>query len=206
MLLDFSRLEEINDSLKPMILTRENKKTKEITKNEYNTVNQRILAFRQLFPNGSIQTEVLMCENGACLVKATAYDEEGNILATGHAREEKESSYINKTSFVENCETSAVGRCLGIIGIGVTTAVATAEEMQNQQEAEEKAAKDSKEGMKSDLIELWVKAGGEQDEKFEDWFKNKTPEGFTVDEYKLMKAVLCKKINENAEKKKGATK
>ena len=78
--------------------------------------------------------------------------------------------------------------------------------MQNQQEAEEKDAKDSKEGMKGELIELWVKAGGEQDEKFEDWFKNKTPDGFTVDEYKLMKAVLCKKINENAEKKKGATK
>ena len=149
---------------------------------------------------------MLTCENGACVIKATAYDGEGKILATGHAREEKEASYINKTSFVENCETSAVGRCLGIIGIGITSAVASAEEMQNQEEAQAKDAKESRDGMKSDIIKLWVDAGGEQDEKFEDWFKKKTPDGFTIDEYKLMKAVLCKKINDNAEKKKGATK
>ena len=204
--MEFQKIKEINERLTPMILERENKKTGEKTKSEYNTVNQRILAFRELYPDGSIQTEMLTCENGACVIKATAYDGEGKILATGHAREEKEASYINKTSFVENCETSAVGRCLGIIGIGITSAVASAEEMQNQEEAQAKDAKESRDGMKSDIIKLWVDAGGEQDEKFEDWFKKKTPDGFTIDEYKLMKAVLCKKINDNAEKKKGATK
>ena len=41
------------------------------------------------------------------------------------------SSFINKTSYIENCETSAVGRALGMAGIGIDTAVASAEEVQN---------------------------------------------------------------------------
>lgn len=200
--MEFSKIKEINERLKPMILERENKKTGEVTKNEYNTVNQRILAFRELFPNGSIQTEILRLENGACVVKATAYDEDGKILATGHAHEEKEATLINKKSYVENCETSAVGRCLGIIGIGATTAIASVEEMQAQKEAIEKREKEQAEGMKGELISLWVKAGGNQDEKFDEWFgKNTADKGLTGETFGLMKAILLKKINDDADKK-----
>ena len=52
-------------------------------------------------------------------------------MATGLAQEKENSSFINKTSFVENCETSAWGRALGNLGIGIDTAVASAEEVKN---------------------------------------------------------------------------
>jgi hypothetical protein len=112
--------------------------------NDYIEVNQRIKAFRMLFPNGNIETEILSLENGVCVMRATAFDEEGKKLATGHAYEKEDSSYINKTSYIENCETSAVGRALGMIGIGIDTSVASYEEVSNaiqQQELNKPANK-----------------------------------------------------------------
>ena len=55
----------------------------------------------------------------------------GNVLATGHASEKDGSSFINKTSALENAETSAVGRALGILGIGIDSSIASAEEVGN---------------------------------------------------------------------------
>lgn len=199
--MEFEKIKEINERLTPMLIERENKKTGEVTKTEYNTVNQRILAFRELYPNGSIQTEILKLENGACVIKATAYDERGNLLATGHAHEEKEATMINKKSYVENCETSAVGRCLGIIGIGVTTAIASAEEMQAQKDAIAKREKEVVDEMKQELIELWVQAGGEKEKGFDEWFHEKTKDGFGGEQFGLMKAILKKKINDDNAKK-----
>ncbi|MCQ2771082.1 MAG: hypothetical protein MJ236_04705, partial [Clostridia bacterium] len=46
-------------------------------------------------------------------------------------QEKESSSFINKTSFIENCETSAVGRALGFAGIGSKTSIASAEEVRN---------------------------------------------------------------------------
>lgn len=97
----------------------------------YAEVNQRIKAFRAVCPNGSIITEIVKDEGGVCLMKATVADESGNVLGVGHAYEKENSSYINKTSYIENCETSAVGRALGMCGIGVDTSLASAEEVQN---------------------------------------------------------------------------
>ena len=74
-------------------------------------------------------------------------DEYGNViyrehvLGTGTAYEKESSSYINKTSYIENCETSAVGRALGMAGFGIDTSVASFEEVSNaiaQQEADKK--------------------------------------------------------------------
>jgi galactitol-specific phosphotransferase system IIB component len=64
------------------------------------------------------------------MFKATIYDGE-RILGTGHAFEEQTSTFINKTSYIENCETSAVGRALGMCGFGIDTSVASAEEVEN---------------------------------------------------------------------------
>lgn len=98
---------------------------------EYVEVNARVDGFRKLFPEGAITTEIISLADGVCVMKATAYDDTGRILATGTAYEKENSSFINKTSFIENCETSAVGRCLGFVGIGITTSIASAEEVQN---------------------------------------------------------------------------
>ena len=106
-------------------------KTTKVGNKDYAEVNQRIKAFRSVCPNGAIVTDMLSNENGVCVFRATVYDEDKNILGTGTAYEKETSSFINKTSYIENCETSAVGRALGMCGFGIDTSVASAEEVQN---------------------------------------------------------------------------
>lgn len=98
----------------------------------YAEVNQRIKAFRMVYPNGTITTDIVKCENGIVLMKAQAVNEEGVVIGTGYAYEKENSTFINKTSYIENCETSAVGRALGMCGFGIDTSVASAEEVQNE--------------------------------------------------------------------------
>ena len=107
---------------------------------DYIEVNQRILAFWELYPNGRITTELLADDGKRCTFKAAVYDGD-NLLATGHSFEFQGAGMVNKTSYVENCETSAVGRALGMLGIGVTESIASADEVQaaieHQQRQEE---------------------------------------------------------------------
>ena len=98
---------------------------------EYAEVPQRVKAFRMLHPNGTIDTQIVSHENGVVVIKATVADEGGNILGTGHAYEKEGSSFINKESYIENCETSAVGRALGFVGLGIDTSICSAEELTN---------------------------------------------------------------------------
>lgn len=116
---------------------------------DYIPVNERIKAFRSIYPRGQILTEIIGLENGICTMKASAYDDEGHLLGTGHAQEKETSSFINKTSFVENCETSAVGRCLGMLGIGLDNGFASYEEVANAKLQQEQKATISNEQWKS---------------------------------------------------------
>ena len=97
---------------------------------DYATVPERVKAFRTMCPKGAITTEVIKLDNSEVVIKATVTDEHGIVLATGLSQESKEASYINKTSYVENCETSAVGRALGMLGIGCSN-IGSAEEVAN---------------------------------------------------------------------------
>ena len=109
-------------------------RTTNIKGKEYAEVNQRVKAFRTLYPEGFITTEILCREGGLCIIKATVgYYADGKsvILATGTAYEKEGSSQINRTSYIENCETSAVGRALGIAGFGIDTSIASADDMNN---------------------------------------------------------------------------
>lgn len=109
-------------------------RTTNIKGKEYAEVNQRVKAFRTLYPEGFITTEILCREGGLCIIKATVghyADGKSVILATGTAYEKEGSSQINRTSYIENCETSAVGRALGMAGFGIDTSVASADEMSN---------------------------------------------------------------------------
>lgn len=123
--MNYKELEEINKELK----------TTDIKGKDYVEVNNRVQAFRKLYPEGIIDTILLSNENGVCVFKAQVgfYDEDGSVkwLAMGHAYEKENSSFINKTSYIENCETSAVGRALGNMGIGINTSIASADEVQN---------------------------------------------------------------------------
>lgn len=106
-------------------------KSTDIKGKGYIEVNQRIKAFRQVYPTGTISTDIISLENGVVMMKATVLDEDGKTLATGFAYEKESSSFINKTSFIENCETSAIGRALGFCGFGIDSSVASAEEVEN---------------------------------------------------------------------------
>lgn len=111
---------------------------------KYVMVTERVKAFRSICPGGQIVTSVISSDNDSIIMKA-AIVVDGVTLATGTAYEEKGSSYINKTSHVENCETSAVGRALGFLGIGIDESMASADEVanaicqQNELKAREKA-------------------------------------------------------------------
>lgn len=106
-------------------------KTIDIRGKGYVQVPERVKAFRSICPNGSIQTEIVNLENGTVTMKSSVMDENGKILGTGFAQEKEGSTNINKTSFIENCETSAVGRALGWCGIGIDASMASAEEVAN---------------------------------------------------------------------------
>lgn len=102
----------------------------------YAMVPERVTAFRKLFPTGFIRTAVLFNDGTTVMMQATAgfYREDGSeaILATGLAQEIKGKGMVNGTSHIENCETSAVGRALGMIGLGLNGGgICSAEELVN---------------------------------------------------------------------------
>lgn len=116
-------------------------KTVNIKGKEYVEVNERVKYFIKNYEGWSITTELLSDENGVCLFKATIRDENDRIMATGHAYEKESSSFINKTSYIENCETSAVGRALGFLGIGIDASIASSDEVMNAIENQPKQNK-----------------------------------------------------------------
>lgn len=127
----FEELQKANSTIKTMQIKRWDKKQGiEIVK-EYAEVNERVKAFRMLYPNGTISTDIVSLADGVCVIKAVIMSEAGCILATGHAYEKEGSSIINQTSYIENAETSAIGRALGMLGIGIDTSIASYEEVAN---------------------------------------------------------------------------
>lgn len=104
-------------------------KTINIKGKEYVTVNERLKEFRSTHKDYCLVTDIIELGSDYATVKATIIDDKGNIRATGFAREVVAKSPINKYAFLENCETSAIGRCLGNFGIGIDEAVCTADEL-----------------------------------------------------------------------------
>ena len=106
-------------------------KTTNIKGKDYVEVNQRLLYFRNepTFAGWSIESDLVDLQPDRCCIKAIIRDADGRIRATGHAHEDRTSSMINKTSYVENCETSAFGRALAALGIGIETSIASANEV-----------------------------------------------------------------------------
>ena len=123
-----------NERLTDLQLLNEANKTLnkvDIKGKDYIPVNERIKAFRMIYPRGQISTEIISLENGVCTMKCWVYDDHGNLLGTGHGQEKEGSTFINKTSYIENCETSCIGRALGSCGIGLDNGFASYEEVAN---------------------------------------------------------------------------
>ena len=138
-------------------------KTTNIHGKQYVEVNERIKFFRQEdeYKNWTISTEFTVLDDETCVCKCIIADPNQRVISTGHAHEEKSSSRINKTSYVENCETSAIGRALAMMGIGIDTSIASANEVQDaiakQEAAPTKTTKTTKKSTKKDP-ELMSKA------------------------------------------------
>ena len=107
-------------------------KTTNIRGKQYVEVNERIKFFRQedQYKGWGIHTDINMLDGDQCLCKCTIINDAGEVMSQGHAHEVKSSSNINKTSHVENCETSAVGRALAMLGIGIDTSIASSNEVE----------------------------------------------------------------------------
>lgn len=183
----FEELQKANEQIK----------TTDIKGKDYAEVNQRIKAFRMLHPNGCIHTDIVSLENGVCVIKATVLDADGKELGTGTAYEKEGSTFINKTSYIENCETSAVGRALGMVGIGIDVSVASYEEVSNAiaQQEEEKIAKQKINEVKIKALSARCTDDGVSEEKILELYKVKHFADLTERQYA--------NINENWNKIKG---
>lgn len=172
-------------------------KTTDVKGKDYAEVPQRVTAFRKLYPMGSIRTDIVSLKDGVCVIKAEAWtkDDEGNsvLLGTGLAYEKEGSSFINKTSYIENCETSAVGRALGFCGIGIDTSIASAEEVLNAKENQKAMQPISKSECR--VLEQMMEELGTDTEKFLKYYKVKQISDMTKADYVHASKVLNSKID-----------
>lgn len=134
-------MEQANADIEPFIINRKQRnaqgKLEDIGK-PYAEVKERVSAFRKVYPDGTITTELVSNENGIVVFKATV-QAEGKTLATGHANEFVQTSGVNQYNAMENCETSAVGRALGFCGFGIKQSIASADEMAQVKKREDEA-------------------------------------------------------------------
>ena len=118
-------------------------KTVNIKGKEYVEVNTRIAYLRKHYPKASLLSEMLSNDGGVCVFKTSLVIDD-KVVATGHAYEKEGSTFINKTSYIENCETSSWGRCLANFmptdADGSVRPIASAEEVQNAIENQPKGA------------------------------------------------------------------
>jgi hypothetical protein len=131
---------------------------------EYITVNERLIFFRSQpqYKGWRISEDVVSLDEKEGLFKVTIINLEGFEMAVAHAQEYRDSSYINKTSFVENGFTSALGRALGYLGIGIDTAIASADEVQT---AVNNQPKDDRSWLNETQLIATLKGTKEQAEK-----------------------------------------
>lgn len=106
-------------------------KTVNIKGTQYITVNERLKYFRNTsrYNNWHINEELIEINDKEGIFKVTIFDKQGEPVVSAHAQEYRDNSYINKTSFLENGFTSALGRALGYLGIGIDTSIASADEV-----------------------------------------------------------------------------
>ena len=101
---------------------------------KYIPVHARIAEFYEKYPEGRIVTEIIRLneDSGFVCIKAGAYRnrDDAEPSSTGHAFEIRGQGYVNTTSFIENGETSAVGRALANLGFKIDNGIASREEMQ----------------------------------------------------------------------------
>jgi len=171
-------------------------KTTNIKGKEYVEVNERIKYFRtaEQYKGWSINTELVDFNSESCIMRAEIRDDQWVLRATGYAQEDKSSSYINKTSYVENCETSAWGRALANLGIGIDTSIASSNEVAMavaKQNATPKADKTKAVAKEPTLYDKAVEKLKEKPtQEYYDQIMSKAGDKFTAAEKKKLKALV----------------
>jgi len=135
-------------------------KTINIKGKDYITVNERLKYFRSDdgYRQWRINEEIIDINDKEGIFKVTIFDNVGNPIASAHSQEYRDSSYINKTSFLENGFTSALGRALGYLGIGIDTSIASADEVSNAVQNQ----KDDKPWLTEQQLKATLKGSKEQ--------------------------------------------
>ena len=99
----------------------------------YVMVKDRVIHFNNEHPNGCIRSKLVDRIDSVVIFEAKGIPDidKPERFFTGHAEEIIGSSQINQTSALENCETSAIGRALAMMGIGVNESFASGDEVAN---------------------------------------------------------------------------
>lgn len=107
----------------------------------YEPVEQRLDSWWQKYPNGRVETRVLEKTETSILILANIYRDAQDTypMATGIAEEIKGSSPVNRVSWVENCETSAIGRALANANFAAKGKRPSREEMEKVERAKTEA-------------------------------------------------------------------
>jgi len=87
---------------------------------DYKQVSLRVDQFRKDFPisdGWGIISELIECSSAQVVTKSSIVNPEGKVVGVGHAQETWDGSKILRTSAVEVCETSSIGRALASIGL-----------------------------------------------------------------------------------------
>tara|TARA_R100000234_G_scaffold1165_2_gene1021 strand:- start:5979 stop:6584 length:606 start_codon:yes stop_codon:yes gene_type:complete len=96
----------------------------------YIDVASRVNIFRKYYQHLSLISNLIVDTDERVVFQTEVRDREGNVLATGYAEELRNANYINKTSCLENCETSSWGRALANYGLAGQK-IASADEVKN---------------------------------------------------------------------------
>lgn len=108
----------------------------------YEPVADRVAKFWATYPNGRLHTEIVVINEKEVVIKASAYTdrEDARPAAIDYAQENVAAKGVNATSWVENCATSALGRCLATLNFATRkdggTTRASREEMQKVERAQ----------------------------------------------------------------------
>lgn len=159
---------------------------------EYVPVNERVKEFHAKFPELRVLTELVSLDENSVVMKATVSDMDGNVLANGYAQEDRGSSNINKTSYVENCETSAVGRALGMFGIGIDASMASADEVANAIDRQE-ALKQKVDKNAVSALKMLAAEKGSDLEMILSYYEVAKPEDMTLEQWNNAMSLLRKK-------------
>jgi len=104
-------------------------KAVDIKGKKYVLVSDRVLYFNETHKEGSITTELVSAPEAKHIIIKATVSPDGKRNFTGYSQAVIGDGFINKTAALENAETSAVGRALAMMGIGVIDSIASVDEM-----------------------------------------------------------------------------